>query len=160
SDDFLHARHLAQSALLHLTLIAGYTDRGPRRARHGVWAIAHQLNLLTDGAHLFFRGMRLHDDQHESPIQNPRVYRAAAPRANAGSAFHCRSDTLRNHPTSEAFRVATTSPVHALATIGQEAAKPGSIIVGVFPCRDPSRRLGRRKKDHHLLDDYQLLVAH
>jgi hypothetical protein len=32
------------------------------RTRHGMRAIPEFLNLLTNGAHLFFGGLRLHDN--------------------------------------------------------------------------------------------------
>jgi hypothetical protein len=36
-------------------------------------AITQRFDLLTDGAHLLFRGMRLHDNQHD-PTSERRVY--------------------------------------------------------------------------------------
>ncbi len=61
-DHFLHAGHLFQRALLDFALVAGDADGGALRARHGVGAISQLLNFLTNGAHLLFRGLRLHDD--------------------------------------------------------------------------------------------------
>ena len=61
-DDFLHARHLFERALLDFALVAGDADGGALRARHGVRAISQLLNFLANGAHLLFGGLRLHDD--------------------------------------------------------------------------------------------------
>ena len=61
-DDFLHARHLFERALLDFALVAGDADGGALRARHGMGAVAECFDFLANGAHLLFRGMRLHDN--------------------------------------------------------------------------------------------------
>ncbi len=61
-DDFLHARHFFQRALLHFTLVSGDADGGALRARHGVCAIAQLLDFFANAPHLLFGSVRFHDD--------------------------------------------------------------------------------------------------
>src|SRR5207253_10548965 len=75
-DDFLHARHIVQRALLDFALVARDADRGAGSSGHGVRPVSERLDSLTDGAYLLFRGMRLHHDQHD-PTSNSRVYQNA-----------------------------------------------------------------------------------
>ena len=82
-DDFLHARHVVERALLDLALVARDADRRARGAGHGMCPVSERLDPLTNGAYLLFRGMRLHDNQHD-PTSKSRVYRGNRPRANEG----------------------------------------------------------------------------
>ena len=62
ADEFLHARHLVQRAGLDFAAVSGDADGGALRARHGVGPVSQLLDLLANGAHLLFGGVRLHDD--------------------------------------------------------------------------------------------------
>src|ERR1700691_2820760 len=64
-DDFLHARHLFERALLHLPLIPGDADSSPLRSRHSMRPVTQRLNLRANRAHLFLSSVRLHHYQHK-----------------------------------------------------------------------------------------------
>jgi hypothetical protein len=57
----LYARHLFQGAGFDLTLVSGNADGSSLRPGQGVGAVAQGFDLLTNGAHLVFGGVRLHD---------------------------------------------------------------------------------------------------
>src|SRR5258708_4869323 len=61
-DDFLHSRHFFERALLDFTLVAGDANGGALRTRHGMRTVSQLFDLLTNGAHLLFGSVRLHDD--------------------------------------------------------------------------------------------------
>ena len=67
-DDFLHARHLVESAGFDLRLVAGDADGGALRTRHGMSAIAECLDFFAYRAYLLLGGVRLHDDKHGNPL--------------------------------------------------------------------------------------------
>ena len=67
-DDFLHARHLFQRALFDFALVAGNPDGSTRRARHGMRPVPQLLDFLANRAHLLFRSVRLHNDEHDFPL--------------------------------------------------------------------------------------------
>src|SRR5579872_3548790 len=64
-DDFLHARHFFERALLDFALVAGDADGGARRAGHGVRAVSELFDFFANGADLLFSGLRLHDNKHD-----------------------------------------------------------------------------------------------
>src|SRR5229473_496453 len=65
ANQFLYARHLFEGAWFDLALVAGDADGGALRPGHGVGPVAQFFDLLTYGAHLLFRGVRLHNYQHD-----------------------------------------------------------------------------------------------
>src|SRR5258708_6748597 len=65
-DNFLHAGHLFQTSGFHRALISSYANSGPLLTRNGVSAIAKSLDFFADRAHLLFRCVCAHYDQHET----------------------------------------------------------------------------------------------
>src|SRR6476619_5680338 len=51
-NDFLHARHFFQRALLDFTFIPGDADGGTSRSGHGMRPVPKFLDLLANRAHL------------------------------------------------------------------------------------------------------------
>src|SRR5271166_3167356 len=64
ADDFLHPRHLVESAGIELRLIAGDADGGALCSGNGVCPETQRVDLLAHAPHLLFGGVRLHDDKH------------------------------------------------------------------------------------------------
>ncbi len=58
----LKSRHFFQRAGLYFAPVSRNANRGPLRARHGMSPISQGFDLAANGAHLFVRGVRLHDN--------------------------------------------------------------------------------------------------
>src|SRR4051812_5927806 len=72
-NDFLHAGHFFQRALLDFTLVSGDADGGASGSGHGMRPVPKFLDLLANRAHLFFGGLGLHDNQHRFTLREQRV---------------------------------------------------------------------------------------
>src|SRR5271157_1738143 len=68
ANDFLHTDHLVESAGIELSLVAGDADGRALRSGNGMRAKTQRLDLPADAAHLFFGGVRLHDNKHWGPL--------------------------------------------------------------------------------------------
>ena len=59
------------------TLVASDANGGAGRPRHGMRPVSQLFDLFANSAHLFFGGLRLHDDQHKFTLGTHRVGTAA-----------------------------------------------------------------------------------